>query len=53
MLQLNPQIFRLTLTSDFVFFAAYIQPPPVEGGGLWSDTDETERVNGKLLGSVL
>ena len=53
MLQSTPHIGQLTPNSDFVFFAAYIQPPPVEGGGLWSDTDETERVNGKLLGSVL
>ncbi|KAK9249993.1 hypothetical protein V1507DRAFT_500256 [Lipomyces tetrasporus] len=26
--------------SDYVLFAAYIQTPPKEGGGLWSDTAE-------------
>jgi hypothetical protein len=39
--------------SDFAFFASYLQPPPKEGGGLWSDHEETERVNMALLSNFL
>lgn len=31
--------------SDFVFFAAYIQPPPKPGQGLRSDEAEIDRIN--------
>lgn len=30
---------------DYIFFASYIQPPDQEGG-IWSNTDELEKVNG-------
>jgi hypothetical protein len=33
--------------SDYIFFASYLQPPIEEGAGLWSNSDELERVNGK------
>lgn len=35
--------------ADYVFFFAYIQPPPAAGKGLWSDTQEMVRVNSLLL----
>lgn len=35
------------VTADYAFFASYLQPPPKEGEGLWSDTAETERINGE------
>ncbi|KAH8890631.1 NAD(P)-binding protein [Thozetella sp. PMI_491] len=44
---------RATKPIDFVFFAAYIQPPPMPGEALWSDTAETERVNMLLLSNLL
>ena len=36
------------LSSDHIFFFAYIQPPPKEGGGIWSAADELTTVNSKL-----
>jgi hypothetical protein len=39
--------------SDYVFFGSYLQPPPKEGQGLWSDVEETERVNVALLSNFL
>ncbi|KAI9654536.1 MAG: hypothetical protein M1821_006626 [Bathelium mastoideum] len=38
---------------DHVFFYSYIQPPPKEGKGLWSDADEMVRVNSLLLENFL
>jgi nucleoside-diphosphate-sugar epimerase len=48
-------IIRKSLTHrrDYVFFASYVQPPPKPGAGLWSDTDETEKVNVALLSNFL
>lgn len=38
--------------ADYVFFFAYVQPPPKEAGGaLWSDAAEMDRVNAALLGN--
>ena len=45
--QFNVSTELIRIISDYVFFAAYLQPPPKEGGGLWSDTQETERLNSK------
>jgi nucleoside-diphosphate-sugar epimerase len=39
--------------ADYVFFAAYIQPPPKPGQGLWSDAEEMEKVNVRLLSTAL
>lgn len=36
------------LFSDHIFFFAYLQPPPKEGGGIWSAADELTAVNSKL-----
>lgn len=33
--------------SDYVFFFAYIQPPPAEGKPIWSNADELTQVNSK------
>ncbi|ETS78307.1 hypothetical protein PFICI_10369 [Pestalotiopsis fici W106-1] len=39
--------------ADYVFFFAYLQPAPKEGGGLWSDADEMDRVNALLLSNFV
>lgn len=31
--------------AHYVFFSSYIQPPPKDGGNIWSDVDELVRVN--------
>lgn len=38
---------------DAVFFYAYIQPPPQEGGSLWSDVDVMFTVNSKTSNQAL
>lgn len=38
---------------DYIFFASYLQPPPKENQGLWSDLEETEKVNIALLSNFL
>jgi hypothetical protein len=38
--------YYLSPCRDYIFFASYIQPPPKEGEGLWSDSNEMERLNG-------
>lgn len=35
--------------ADHVFFYSYVQVPPKQGGGLWSDAEEMTRVNHLLL----
>ena len=54
----DPQEIAETLKAknvkaDYVFFFSYIQPPPKEGGGIWSDADELVRVNKNLLSNFL
>lgn len=39
--------------ADYVFFFAYLQPPPKEGKGLWSDAHEMVRVNSLLLDNFI
>lgn len=39
--------------ADYVFFFAYLQPPPKEGKGLWSDAEEMTRVNSLLLDNFI
>jgi len=39
--------------ADYVFFYSYIQPPPKEGGGIWSDAEEMVRVNTLLLSNFV
>ncbi|KAK9419630.1 hypothetical protein SUNI508_07116 [Seiridium unicorne] len=41
------------VTADHIFFFAYVQVPPKEGGGLWSDVEEMCRVNSLLLDNFL
>lgn len=41
------------IKADAVFFFAYLQPPPKEGKGLWSDAQEMVRVNSALLDNFL
>lgn len=54
----NPQTIAATLraknvTADHVFFFSYVQPPPKEGQGLWSNAEEMVRVNCELLENFL
>ncbi|KAI0129701.1 hypothetical protein BJ170DRAFT_617299 [Xylariales sp. AK1849] len=39
--------------ADYIFFFAYVQPPPKEGHGLWSDAEEMVRVNSLLLDNFI
>ncbi|KIY02028.1 uncharacterized protein Z520_02166 [Fonsecaea multimorphosa CBS 102226] len=39
--------------ADYVYFASYIQPPPLQGKSLWSDVEETTRQNMALLSNFL
>lgn len=39
----------LTVSSDVVFFFAYLQPTPKENASLWSNAEELCKVNGKNL----
>lgn len=39
--------------ADHVFFFSYIQPPPKEGKGIWSDAEELVRVNSLLLSNFV
>ena len=38
---------------DYLYFASYVQPPPLEGKGLWSDVEETTKQNVALLSNLL
>lgn len=33
------------IKADYVFFFAYIQPKPKDGGDIWSATDEMVKIN--------
>ena len=35
--------------ADYVFFTSYLQPAAPEGTGLWSNTDDLDKVNGNFL----
>ncbi|KAF3391200.1 hypothetical protein DPV78_010939 [Talaromyces pinophilus] len=39
--------------ADYIFFFAYIQPPPKEGGSIWSAVEDLVRVNKQLLVNFL
>ena len=39
--------------ANYVFFFSYIQPPPKEGQGLWSDSEKMVKMNGELLATAL
>lgn len=39
--------------SDYVYFASYVQPPPLEGQSLWSDVEATTKQNVALLANFL
>jgi hypothetical protein len=42
-----------SVTADYVYFASYVQPPPLEGAGLWSDTEAMTTQNVALLSNFL
>jgi hypothetical protein len=39
--------------ADYAYFASYIQPPPLEGKGLWSDAEAMTSINLALLQNFL
>ncbi|KAL9113161.1 MAG: hypothetical protein Q9227_002773 [Pyrenula ochraceoflavens] len=41
------------LFRDYVFFFSYIQPPPKDGGSVWSDVDGLVRLNSALFTNFL
>ncbi|KAH0365400.1 hypothetical protein KCU65_g6118, partial [Aureobasidium melanogenum] len=47
------QLKVLSIKADYVFFFAYLQPKPKEGGALWSAADELVKVNKALLANFL
>lgn len=42
---LAAQLTERGVKADYVFFYAYIQPAPKDGGGIWSATEELVKVN--------
>ena len=42
---LGAELKESGVKADYVFFYAYIQAPPKEGGLIWSDADEMVRLN--------
>lgn len=48
------QVFKdHNVQADYVFFASYVQPPPIAGRGLWSDTDAMTTQNVALFSNFL
>lgn len=43
--ELGSQLMEKGVKADYVFFFAYMQAPPKQGGGLWSDAEEMVRLN--------
>lgn len=41
------QLKERNIKADYVFFFAYLQPQPEEGGSLWSAAEELVKVNSK------
>ncbi|EXJ68547.1 uncharacterized protein A1O5_08340 [Cladophialophora psammophila CBS 110553] len=57
-LQSTPEQIGQTLRdngveAEYVYFASYVQPPPLEGQSLWSDVEETTKQNVALLSNFL
>ena len=38
--------------ADFIFFTSYLQPAAPEGTGLWSNTDDLDKINGPSTSSL-
>ncbi|KAJ5612959.1 hypothetical protein N7510_006153 [Penicillium lagena] len=51
--QVAAQLAERNIRADYVFFFAYIQPVPRDGGGIWSAEDEMVRLNKHLLSNFL
>ncbi|KAG9521966.1 hypothetical protein KCV07_g3378, partial [Aureobasidium melanogenum] len=47
------QLKERNIKADYVFFFAYLQPQPEEGGSLWSAAEELVKVNKALLANFL
>ncbi|KAL4813662.1 hypothetical protein BDW67DRAFT_192712 [Aspergillus spinulosporus] len=50
---LAAQLIERGVKADYVFFYAYIQPAPKDGGGIWSAAEELVKVKTKLLHNFL
>ncbi|KXH57056.1 hypothetical protein CNYM01_10760 [Colletotrichum nymphaeae SA-01] len=51
--ELGCTLKALNVNIDYVFFFAYTQPPPSNGGRLWSNVDEMVSSNSTLLANLL
>lgn len=51
--ELGRTLKDLDVNIDYVFFFAYAQPPPANGGRLWSNVDELVSSNSALLANLL
>ncbi|KFZ02442.1 hypothetical protein V500_00185 [Pseudogymnoascus sp. VKM F-4518 (FW-2643)] len=47
------QMAEREMKADYVFFFAYIQPSPKEGGDIWSAADDLVKINTQLLSNFL
>ncbi|KAG9519282.1 hypothetical protein KCU93_g8129, partial [Aureobasidium melanogenum] len=47
------QLKERSIKADYVFFFAYVQPKPKEGGSIWSAAEELVKVNRTLLANFL
>ena len=45
--ELGAELKEKGVQAEYVFFYAYIQAPPKEGGGIWSDAEEMVRLNSR------
>ena len=45
--QIADQMKKKGIHGDYVFFFAYVQPTPPEGGSIWSAVDELVTINSK------
>ncbi|PYI08329.1 hypothetical protein BO78DRAFT_441708 [Aspergillus sclerotiicarbonarius CBS 121057] len=51
--QLASQMEEKNIKADYVFFFAYVQPTPKEGGSIWSAIEELVKLNTQLLQNFL
>ncbi|PWY93022.1 hypothetical protein BO94DRAFT_487499 [Aspergillus sclerotioniger CBS 115572] len=51
--QLAAQMNEQNIKADYVFFFAYVQPTPKEGGSIWSANEELVKLNTQLLQNFL
>ena len=47
--EIASQLKEKGVKADYIFFFAYVQPKPQDGGALWSDHEEMTRVNSEFV----